>query len=144
MALRVRIQEWNRKIQQTIECGLAGKWLKDLENKKKKYTHVGIRPLKAQDFYGALLICLLLLILAILALIFELIVHHKLKNRNSSRWWKNADWIIDGRRHIRITRAEKWNQFLQVPIRTYQSRVRHFHHIRPCQPLNGARPSQQI
>lgn len=97
---RVHTPKWNRKIQQTFEGGLIGKWLEDLQNKKEKNSDGYIRPLTIEDMSGVFLLCGAVLSAAFIAFVLELIIHHKLKDRNSHRFWRTADWMIDGRRHF--------------------------------------------
>lgn len=116
---RVQIQEWNRKIQQTFEGGLIGKWLKDVQNKTRKDSDDHIRPLKLKDIYGSFLLCAAVLSAAFVAFVLELIIQHKLKNGNCHRFWKTADWIIDGRRHylkLRLKQTNNLEQPLPMPI----------------------------
>lgn len=131
---RLQIQEWNEKIQQAIEGGLVEKWLRDLKNNTKIERNVVIRPFKVQDLYAGFLICSVFLLVAIIAFIFEFIIHHKLRGANPHQFWRTADWIIDGQRHswkIRANRPRNETKQWQVPVRTYCSRIRYPHLLPP-------------
>lgn len=126
---RLQMQEWNKKIQQIIESGIIGKWMTELENETKIGSDADIRLMGIQDLYGGLMLCFCLLIVATSVFILELIVHYKLKDANSHRYWKSFDWMIDGQSHLlklRAKHAENREDLLQPPIPIYQSRIRHF------------------
>lgn len=96
---RLQIQIWNKMIQRTTEGGLIGKWLRDLSNTTINDPVYLIRPINLRNFYRSFIFCLVPLFAAFCTLISELVVHHKLKNDNSHRFWRTMDWLIDGQRH---------------------------------------------
>lgn len=97
---RLQLREWNKIIQQSIEAGLIEKWSCARCNKPKMESGAVYNPLECDRFYGGILLCLISMFIATTILILERIIHQKLREENVHRFWKTADWIIDGRRHM--------------------------------------------
>lgn len=114
---QVKTQQWDRKIQQTIEGGLIGKWLFDLKNKTKIDPDIVIRPMGMHHFYGTFVTCSLLSFGGFLTFILEIIVHHKLKDVNCYRFWRTIDWMIDSHRHmLHVKPIKNQAELLEAPI----------------------------
>lgn len=130
---RVHIREWNELIQQAIEGGLIDLWSGERRNKSRRDSYVAFRPLKIHHLYGFFLIGLFLWIAAVSSFILELIIHRKLKCNNPHRFWKLADWLIDGRRHMmKLNRTKNPKQPAHLlPIRKYVDRIAYPHLIQP-------------
>lgn len=129
----LRIQDWNKMIQLTIEAGLVEKWSFARRDSAKNDSDVVVRSLAVQHFYGGLVICALFLLAAIIAFILELIIHKQLKSGNPHRFWRTADWIIDGRRHmLRSHRVNNQKERMhQLPVRKYCNRMRNIQLRKP-------------
>lgn len=95
-----RIHEWNELISRIIEAGLMGKWARDQRKKNAEESQMAGTPMRLQHFYGGFGLCLFFWIIAIIVFILELIIHQNLKGENPHRFWKTADWVIDGKRHM--------------------------------------------
>lgn len=99
-ANRVQIPEWNQLILRAMQAGLIGKWSSDQGIHVAEEERVIGTALGIDHFYGGLSFCILFLFAAIFAFIFEVIVHRKLQRENRHRFWRTADWVIDGQRHL--------------------------------------------
>lgn len=109
-------------IQFNIVAGLIDKWSFTRRDKTKNDSDVVARPLAVKHLYGGLLMCFLFLLAAIIAFSLELVIHQKLKGRNPHQYWRTADWIIDGQRHMLILRRAN-NRKERIPVRKYCNRI---------------------
>lgn len=130
---RLQIEKWNEMIQFTIEAGLIEKWSFVRPDKTETDSDVVAHPLKIHHFYGGLLMCFLFLLAAFIAFFLELVIHQKMKSETPHRFWRTADWIIDGQRHmLMMHRANnRKGRERQVPVRKYCDRVPHTRLRRP-------------
>lgn len=131
---RMQIQKWNEMIQFTIEAGLIEKWSYVRPDKAETDSDVVARPMKVQHFYGGLFMCFLFLLAAVIAFLLELATHQKTKSENPHRFWRTADWIIDGQRHMLMLHQANNNRKgreKQVPVRKYCDRAPHTRLRRP-------------
>lgn len=96
----VRIHEWNELISRIIEAGLVGKWARDQRKRNAEDPQMAGTPMGLQHFYGGFGLCIFFWIIAIIVFILELIIHRKLQGENPHRFWRTADWVIDGKRHM--------------------------------------------
>lgn len=99
-AKRVHIDEWNKLIQRVIEAGLIKQWSENTRYKESaRQPELSVIALKPEHLYSTFILTSVALTMSIVVFIFERVIHRNLQDENTHRFWRTADWIIDGKRH---------------------------------------------
>lgn len=90
------IAEINMTIGNLFDSGIMFKWLKDFRLQEAVTNEVEM----ANALYVIIVFVGVILIMPLLILCFEIVVFKKCREKNTRNFWKYAEWLIDGERHL--------------------------------------------